>query len=554
MPKFNFSGTCRDTLGNALPDVKVDIIIPGYKNASTKSGYDGNFNLTIDTGNIIPGKLGGDNPNSNSTFLSPYNAGLKNQVLTLIWADIIFTFTRPGKETRSIRNPKLGKGKDNTSFTLNADFKTYIDPKYGGILDLKGLYKSGKWKISSIAQGDKQTIIDENIKNVYEFIKNNPRNTKLTIKSSESRVPNNDNEEGSKRDFSKKGSLALARADALKAYILNSLSELSQNDPNFEIPNIIIDNPIQGQVPWPDTDKNKKIIEEQKPVDDEGNPITNPANLQRYTDDQWVKLYAELIITKTGCLGAGFIIFDVFVNGHGCNGAVYEVRANDVLLNRDDGQPFASLNNFPKEWDHPASASLKPYVKKYDNILSGYHIEDAQFSTRNAFNNDTDVSSFEKRFKIFKLNSIFPTPTNPIPKDQIPTVPNDGGPRYNRFIITPDVFKKIKEQSEKETIKFEIRCSGMVDSNNKPIPVARFGLNCHGDLGDFNLYKLDPDSSGKLVVTYTTGTLRGTTPTTRGVPLYLFEFDPCTNRIIDRNPNVFKFITLDDNSSDNDLK
>ena len=540
MPKFNFSGTCRDSLGNALPGVNVEVRIGGFR-ASDTSKDDGFFNVQVDTKSEVPRQLF---PNPATTPSSYYN---QKDVL-LATQSILFIFSRPGKETRTIVDPKLGKGSDKTSFTLNPEFKTYIDPKYGGILDLKGLYKSGKWKITSIAQGDKQTIIDENIKNVHEFIKNNSRNTKLTIKSSESRVTNSDNEEGSKRDFSKVGSLALARAENLKEYIIKYLQELSQNDPNFEMPNIIIEKPIQGQVPWPDTDKNKKIIAEQKPVDDEGKPITNPANLQRYTDDQWVKLYAELIVKKTGCLGTGFIIFDVFVNSHGCNGAVYEVRANGILLNRDDGQPFASLNNFPEEWDVPSSASFKPYVKKYDNVLSGYHIEDSSLPTRNTYSiPGLDKSKYEKRFKILKLNSIFPTPVNPIPKDQIPIVPNSGGPRYNRFIITPDVFKKIKEQSGEEIIKFEIRCSGMVGLNNKPISVSGKGLNCHGDLGDFNLYKLTPDSNGKLIVTYTTGLLSGTTPTIRGVDLYLFKFDPCADRIVERNDKVFSTVKIDDN-------
>jgi len=546
MPKFNFSGTCRDSLGNALPGVKVEVAIGGIGGSDT-SKVDGFFNVQINTKSVIPRTL---DSASNGSLSYNYDQYIKSGQLQLASQSLVFTFSRPGKETRRIVNPKLGKGADNTSFTLNPEFKTYIDPKYGGVLNLKGLYKSGKWKISSIAQGDKQTIIDENIKNVYEFIKNNPRNTRLTIKSSESRVPNNDNEEGSKRDFSKVGSLALARAENLKEYIIKYLQELSQNDPNFEMPNIIIDNPIQGQVPWPDTDKNKKIIGEQKPVDDEGNPITNPANLQRYTEDQWVKLYAELIITKTGCLGTGFIIFDVFVKGHGCNGAVYEVRANGVLLNRDDGQPFASLNNFPSEFrttdnPNPASASLAPFVQKYDNIKTGYHREISKNST----------TKEEGRFKILKLNSVFPTPVNPIPITQIPVVDNAQGPRYNRFIITPDVFKKIKEQSGEEIIKFDIRCSGMVGPNNKPIPVAGYGLNCHGDLGDFNLYKLTPDSNGKLIVTYTTGVLRGTTPTTRGVDLYLFKFDPCTDRIVERNDTVFNTVKIDDNQdSDINLK
>ena len=75
------------------------------------------------------------------------------------------------------------------------------------------------------------------------------------------------------------------------------------------------------------------------------------------------------------------------------------------------------------------------------------------------------------------------------------------------------------------------------------------------DLGDFNLYKLTPDSNGQLIVTYTTGVLRGTTPTTRGVDLYLFKFDPCTDRIVERNDTVFNTVKIDDNQdSDINLK
>jgi hypothetical protein len=494
MNRKQYSGRCRGSNDEVLSGVTVTVtytVVRGNEvsnsfviqnSKSTTTDAQGYFYFTLDT-----------NVNQFISRTDTY--------------PIIFTFTKPGLETRVIKNPR--------SEEFNPEFNTYIDPKNGGSFKLEDQYESGKWLVASLPQKTKDTL-DQELNDLYEFIKTNPRNNIITILSSESKPTNRDLESILENgqvnpDYDKvlpQRALAKKRASNLQEYIIKylNLKSSTDNNPNFILPDIIINNPIIGKTEYNPSKGDK-------------------ATDQKYKEEQWVSLQAELRIKKTGCLGNGIIIFDVNYEGseHTCNAAVYKVYANGHPLKRDDGADFASLNNNSPSGYYGAKDQLSPW----DNVHSGY-----QFSS--------DYNKTRGRFKILYTGDIFPTPTTPIPIDQKPYTGGGGGLRFNRFIITPDLFSKIKDPNN-ELIKFTIECTGMKIGNvtyNDP----GYKYDCHPGVASYYVYLLNPDSNNKLIVTYESGRLNGTTPNKRNETLDLFEFDPCNNILVNKNRDVFNNI------------
>ncbi len=226
-----FKGQVFTTSGDKLESVKVTITGTGVETTTTETDANGNWVATIEAD------------------VDPKN--------------ITVSFSKPGLETTSIKNPQQ-------TSTLSG----YIDPVKGGILDLAGKYPSGKWKVSSLPQ-DIQDTINKEVEDAYNFAKANQGNFVLEIESSESRVPNNDNE-GTGRNFDEPGSLAKARALDLEKYVNDKINALYASELNatFQKPIVIlakIDN--VGGGPWDKID----------------------ANAKKYTDYQYTRLKANLI-------------------------------------------------------------------------------------------------------------------------------------------------------------------------------------------------------------------------------------------------------------------
>jgi hypothetical protein len=440
MGSYKFYGKLTDVLGQPISNVQINVIYRvgvmkqagqttdsinhtiGPQKASTISGKYGDWEIGITTQ-----KGSGDIIFNNKDY------------------PVTFTFTKEGLETIFIKNPPIGKDGRIDFYNLPST----IDPIKGGILSLQKQYKSGFWKISSLSQETQETL-DKQMDNLMQFLKNNPGNTKITIKSSESLPGNADNEPTSPtfKQSLNRGVLADKRAKDLKAYILNKLNSLLSTYPDVTIPNITVETPNIGKEKWRDDTVNNELMKTEK--DEEGNPITNPALLKRYTKEQWVKIYAELRVPKTDCFNNGYLAFDISVESHRCNASVFELSVNGVLLKRDDGKPFASLNN---NWINP----------DYDLFKNGYLRENKvplQYFDLDLYDNARPKSGYHYttgggrpdksagRFKLYKEEQTFPTPTTPIPAIQVPTVELNGGTRYNRFIITPQMFKSIKEWKE----------------------------------------------------------------------------------------------------------
>lgn len=233
-----FKGQVFDSNGNKLSGVKVSITGPSTipPNTSTTTDVNGNWLITLKV-DIDP-------------------------------KDISVTFSKPGLETTSIKNPQQ-----------TSVLPGYIDPVKGGTLDLAGDYPSGKYKIISLPQ-ETQDIINKEIEDAYNFAKNNPGNFILEIESSESQVPNADNE-GTNKDFSKPGSLAQARAEALLEFVNDKINILytKEVNPTFQKPIVVPGNINRvGDEPWDKID----------------------AKANKYTKDQYTRVKANLV-TKRKC-------------------------------------------------------------------------------------------------------------------------------------------------------------------------------------------------------------------------------------------------------------
>ena len=227
-----FNGQVLDSNGKKLSGVKVTITSPTIpSDTSTTTDANGNWLITIKT-DIDP-------------------------------KDVTVTFSKSGLETTSITNPQQ------TSILPG-----YIDPEKGGILDLAGDYPSGKWKVASLSQ-ETQDIINKEINDAYSFATTNIGNFKLEIESSESQVPNADNE-GTNKNFSKPGSLAKARAEALQEYVNDKINTLyaKETNPSFQKPTVILGKIDRvGDVAWDQID----------------------ANANKYTKDQYTRVKADFI-------------------------------------------------------------------------------------------------------------------------------------------------------------------------------------------------------------------------------------------------------------------
>ena len=107
-------------------------------------------------------------------------------------------------------------------------------------VDFGNSFESGRYQI----QGQYQRILVENVRKIYDYIKEkNITNFYLNISAGESQVPNQTNPETNER-FGK-GELAQKRSQVLQKYLESIMSKMLG-----KVPTIKISNPIIGKVPW----------------------------------------------------------------------------------------------------------------------------------------------------------------------------------------------------------------------------------------------------------------------------------------------------------------
>jgi hypothetical protein len=382
---------------------------------------------------------------------------------------------------------------------------------------------------------------------MFQFIKSNPGNTKITITSSESQVTNSDNKTGDGVDRTDEfrrtpGSLAKARAEALKKYVNDFLDKKyienptlnPSNRPTIEFgditrvglepweryftpnptnPNVLIINESPDVIAT-----NKQLLEQLNSSSLDPNvKIERTADLPKYKNDQFTRLIVEL--ASKDCL-ANNLVFDVMYigTGHTCNSAIYQVKANNQILLRDDGNNYASLNNaIPQSFAESNFNNIYTEVKNYENVITKYHLPTSPGN--------------EERFKFLQEGDLFPINNNTPPK-----VKRIGGYRYNRFIINSSKLKELTAGLDEKIVTFSIACFKPPGTENYS---DWWGKNkCHEGVGTFKLYKIKPQNNS-FVVTYASETLEGVTPSNRDETIWLFKYDICKDKIIETNPKIF---------------
>jgi len=472
-----FSGTLTYSDKTPAPNAKVKLTVKGNSsiNESTTTDKDGNWIISLKED---------VNPN-----------------------DVTILFSKSGYKSKEVTNPEP------TEF-----FEELIDPKKGGSLELQSLFESGKWKFSSLS-GDDKAVLDHELDDLFQFIKLNPQNVQIKIRSSESQVPNADRE-NTGRDFSEPGSLAKARGESLKKYIEDEINKKIeadtniQNKDNFRPEFVLNEEDITkvGRYPWerdnPEVQAENELLKQQEGV-------SKSSDLKKYKKDQYVAVDVTLIRQPKDCTSVN-LVFDVMYvgKGHVCNSATYQFTANGEILLRDDGANFASLNNAVSD---STKLGIDKNVKNYENITINYNKALKGAERENL-----------GRFKILDEGDPFP-----INDETPPSVGKIGGHRFNRFIIPSDLLKKLTAGKEEKIIKFKIGC---INPSNYNGPY--WGYDCHQGIGSFVVYRIDIKDNVMTVIK-TSKILNGKTPGSRGQFIDLFEYNLCDDNISNLNTQIF---------------
>jgi hypothetical protein len=234
------------------------------------------------------------------------------------------------------------------------------------------------------------------IEKISEYLKSSKGKTfvvNVEMSSGESQIPNNDIETKDE-DGKTQGWLAQKRQTSITQYITDQLKSYVDGGLLASLPQFTV-NPITiGKTPWvgqtfkqPNgekylcTEKEIRTGCAQKFYNCRQSSCKDIA--EKYASEQYIRVNITLneeiekIPEEKKCLDNMTIEVNYTKNDHNCNAAVYKIFINGILLTRDDGKPFASLNN--------------------DRINTNKELD--------YYNND----------------------------------PKKGGQRYNKFIITPEI-------------------------------------------------------------------------------------------------------------------
>ena len=345
-----FTGTLTYSDKTPAPNAKVKLTVSGSSsiNESTTTDKDGNWSIS-----------------------------LKEDVNP---KDVTILFSKSGYKSKQVTNPGP------TEF-----FEKLIDPKEGGSLELQSLFGSGKWKVESLSGEDKD-VLDHELEDLFQFIKLKSQNVQIKIRSSESQVPNSDNEGGTRTDEFRNnpGSLAKARGESLKEYIELRINEKIEADADIQnkenyrpIFNYTEDDITKiGNELW---ERDNPQVQAENDLLKQQEGVSRSADLSKYKKDQYVAVDVTLINKEEDCAAANLYLFVMYLTsdlggkgGHDCNSALYQLFANDELIYRDDGKEYASLNNniiisdnlydtgiAPKDYNNRQEKKYNEELKKY---------------------------------------------------------------------------------------------------------------------------------------------------------------------------------------------
>jgi hypothetical protein len=294
---------------------------------------------------------------------------------------------------------------------------------------------------------------------IKNFLSSNPNNSyvvSLNIKSGESRIPNTDNESSAK-EVLPQGELSKRRAENITKYVRDYWGSSGLSNMN------IAPNPVEtiiGKTEWVGQDfcpssslKSQDTVGREclnskfntnngKPNWASGKKNVYKDLKSKYDSEQFVYITMKVVKTQPSiipCLDGMKIQVNYEKPGkHYCNSSIYELFINGVLLMRDDGKPFASLNN-----------GIKPSEFKGKNILG----KEKTFGPNDIEYYDNSISGPDRK-------------------------PDYGGNRYNTFIISTDLAKKLS--SEKNVFEISAIC-------RNPTNQKAYKGGCHTDVGKITI-------------------------------------------------------------------
>jgi len=340
-------------------------------------------------------------------------------------------------------------------------------------VDKKVTFKGGYWKMSS--SPDLKSSLDVEISKIKTFLtsaKGKAYVVSVSVMAGESQLPNVDNESGGNRVNPKY--LSEKRSQTIKTYITEQLKPLVTNKQLLSLPQFnvsinigatkYVDNSlgfcpkaqlpagdVQGYVCSSETFKPKKGTEEvpnwKKGKVDGGVYATVRKSFE---SEQYMRMVIELSeatdIKK--CLDNMIINIDYTQTskGHTCNSAVFKMSINDVVIKRDDGAEYASLNTANDEYD-----------RKKNSCSSLYKKPDGKIGVNKFPGSEEGVGAACARYNRFVINS-----------------------DLANMILGNSLFKKTSSGA----LKFELQATCLKD--DWPAPDGKVG-GCHDGVGDITI-------------------------------------------------------------------
>lgn len=226
-----------------------------------------------------------------------------------------------------------------------ANFKETLDPE---LLKVQNFLKSGKGKA---------------------FI------VKVIVGSGESKIPNTDNEKSPPNNKLNPGDLSKYRQSTIQTYIDNYLGSYVKSGILISKPTVIATKPVIGKTEWigqpfcpkdkiPSDDTQGYICAKSDFVPSpevknwsQGKTTVYKSVFDAYVTEQYINVKIELKeipSTIIECLNNMKIQVNYtdISKKHKCNSSVYEIKVNGIKLTRDDGKPYASLNNNNDQYDN----------------------------------------------------------------------------------------------------------------------------------------------------------------------------------------------------------
>ena len=335
------------------------------------------------------------------------------------------------------------------------------------------------------------------IERVRTFLSTNrqiPYTIDIVISASESRIPNTDKEQGGTRV--EPGYLSEKRQETIENYLVSKLNSLVEEGLLSSVPTYDKPEPVIGITPWVGTSFCPQDADDNeqrggcKQRYDAGVRSGNQEILdykEKYDSEQNITLTINIVRTPEpqnrpeDCLNGMTIELNYEKGDHVCDSSVYQLYANGVLLMRDDGKDYASLNNYTPEdrvgrSTHGLKRRQSVALQQYDNNLG-----------------------------------------------------DRGGARYNKFLISNELAEELLSGG-RTTIEITGKCynplnyfeDGKQDRFNLGLgdgETKAWGYDCHTDVG-------------KIKVTNAQGTTQNftprKTPNKRDVIVPMFTFNPCT--------------------------